>query len=807
MRNYILLKSFTRKYPALVTALPLCLGILTAYFSGINLSSYPAYLFIILLVLSGVILIFLYKSVRLSNYYLLIYSALLILFGLFSFQCKYFIADENIISGLFNDTREIKTLIRGVVSERPEVNNDRIRFMLSGISINDKSYSGEILASVYKNRFKNESLKEYKYGDVLEINGKLEALPRSKNPGEFDYGEYLRLHDVDAMFISFGYENISLTGSDPPGFYKGSILIPVKDYCVKIIDKFIGGDEGEYLKGLVLGERSNISREVKQNFINAGVAHIIAVSGLNVAYVIIVIWGLLVFIPVKHTYKILITIILLVFYMNLTGNTPSIIRATIMASIFLLAQLFERKPDSINITSFSALVILLINPAQLFDAGFILSFSAIFSLILIYPVFNRWLGLIEWYKNPGQDNLFIKAVKGLIILFTGTLAAQIGTLPVTAIMFKKISVVSLLANLFAIPLSNVALGLGFIMIIVSPVSVWLASVFASVNSLLLYLQLFLIEFCAGLDYAYFETYFADSLLLFVYFTVLILLVTSNIKNYRFRLLLCAVLISNYVIWKDVYNKTPYAEITYLSLGNSNSTLIKMPLGSSVLINAGSSGNNFTSAQRNIIPYLKAKNISQLDLLVINTLNRNEFKSLKYLVDNFPVNKLVVPVYYKPVFENKNLRESFDHVNIEYIENSKIINSKGNFRIYLYYDSLYRSSTMISQFSFGSQNFLFNDVKQEKENVLFEYLIDNSFKYRVYKTSGSGSFSVNSPAIITAADPEFIVISAAGNSRSSVNTEIFTETLQNNGYNVLNTPVSGAMIFKTNGAETKLIEWR
>lgn len=201
-------------------------------------------------------------------------------------------------------------------------------------------------------------------------------MPGERNPGEFDYGKYLKMHGVDAVFTGFGFESAKVTGREEPNLLRSYIIYPVREYSISKIDELIGGSEGEYLKGLLLGERSNIPKQVKENFINAGVAHIIAVSGLNVAYVIIIIWGILLFIPIKNTYKIFLTIASsLLFYMELTGNTPSIIRAVIMASIFLISQIAERRPNSYNIISFAALVILVIDPRQLFDAGLIISFT------------------------------------------------------------------------------------------------------------------------------------------------------------------------------------------------------------------------------------------------------------------------------------------------------------------------------------------------------------------------------------------------------------------------------------------------
>lgn len=171
-------------------------------------------------------------------------------------------------------------------------------------------------------------------------------------------------------------------------------------------------------------------------------------------------------------------------------------------------------------------------------------------------------------------------------MFTGTLAAQIGTLPITAIMFKKVSIISLAANLFAIPLSNISLAIGFIMVLLLLLSIWIASIFASVNSLLLYLQIQLIDVCAKWDYAFVETYFVDSMMFIFYYIILLLILTLTVKNYRSRLIFIMLLILNFVVWVDVSNKSIEAEITFLYTGSSNSTLIKMPGGSTVMINAG-----------------------------------------------------------------------------------------------------------------------------------------------------------------------------------------------------------------------------
>ncbi len=802
-----MLNSFRKKYPALTALIPLIAGIAISYYLKFNLSFLPEWLFISILIALVVFIFVLYpKSIK-SELYFFPYIMLILFFGIFSFQYRFYKSDPDNVS-LKIKGQLSNSVVKGTITEQPDINEERIRLLIGVSWLNDSPADGNLLVTVYKNKFKEDELKNLRYGDIVEVKGKAGELPNERNPGEFDYGKYLKMHGIEAVFTSYGFENISLSGHNDPNIFQSYVIIPVKEYSIKTIDELIGGQEGEYLKGLLLGEKSNISKDMKQNFINAGVAHIIAVSGLNVAYVILILWGILIFIPIKYAYKVLITIACLLFYMDLTGNTPSIVRAVIMASIFLIAQLAERKPNSYNIISFAALVILVIDPRQLFDAGFILSFSALLSIIIIYPVFEKWLNSITWYKALDSKKYSAKAFKGTVSLFTGTLAAQLGTLPITAIMFKKVSIVSLAANLFAIPLSNISLAIGFIMVLVSPISVWVASVFASVNSALLYLQISLIEICAKWDYSFVETYFVDSVLFIFYYIILVLILTLTIKNYRIRLVIIFLLIFNFVVWKDVSNKTSEAELTFLYTGSSNCTLIKMPGGSTVMINAGTSSDKYTFAGRSVIPYLKSNSIGSIDLLVMNTLDKNEFRNLLYLVNNFEISRIILPVYYKDIILNKGFIKNFADTKIDYVTGSKVINQKGNFRLYIYYDSLYKGQAMMTQFLYGDQSFIFNDASKP-EDIIFGavYLNKLDLSMQVLRVPGSGSFNYTPAEYITQTDPEYIVIGETVTGRKKVNSEIFSEALNESGYNILDVGKEGAIILKTNGDFTRRVVWR
>jgi len=786
--------------------LPLISGIIISYFVKKEILVLNSSVYTIILLFLAILIIVLYDFLFKNKLNFILYYLFIILFGFISFQFRHFNELESGVSQKIKDGLYDKIILKGIVSENPEIKQESIRMLLDDLEVDGAKAEGLVLASVYRNKFKETEPGEIGYGSIVEIEGSLENLPEPHNPGEFNYGEYLKLHGVNAVFYTYGFDKIKITGTTEPDFYKNRIINPVKKYSVDIINKYVGGDEGEYLKGLVLGERSNISKEIKEDFVNAGVAHIIAVSGLNVAYVIVIIWALLIFIPINQKYKIFLTIIILVFYMNLTGNTPSIIRATIMASVFLLAQVFERKIISFNIISFAALIILVIDPRQLFDAGFILSFSAILSIVILYPKIDQWLRNMNWYSNLNTEKPVGKSVKFILALFFGTLAAQIGILPVTALMFKKISVVSLIVNLFAIPLSNIALAAGFIIILVSVFSSWLASVFASFNIMLLYIQLKAIAYFAAFEYAFFEAFFVNFPFLIIYYLLLILIFTISKKNYTARIIIAVLILLNFAVISSIVTKTNKVQLTYLDVGNSNSTLIKMPEGTNILINSGSSTDKYFSAERNIMPYLKKQGCGVIDVLFINSLNLREYKNLMFLIKNYPVKKAVIPVYYKPLFDDMKIAGKVN-TDFEFITESKIFNRQGNFRIYVYYNPDLKGESMMSELVFGEQSFIFNDAKDILEDYINTSYLPDDNALMVLKASGSGSFDYNSAGFIAKAEPEFVIVSSSQKGRKKKDSGVFEQSLNETGYTVLKTGNEGAIIFETDGYETKRVMWR
>lgn len=218
-----------------------------------------------------------------------------------------------------------------------------------------------------------------------------------------------------------------------------------------VIDQyFSGSNSGAILKALTVGQKNDLDTEVKKSFSTSGTMHVLAVSGLHVG----IFYGLflLFFKSLLNTrWRALIIIFIisqLWLYALVTGLSPSVIRAVTMFSILIMGKLIKRKSNPYNLIFASAFMILLISPGMLFNVGFQLSYAAVLSIIFFTPRIDQFKP--QWM--PGK----------VWALLSVSLAAQIGTLPLTLFYFGKFPTYFLISNLLVIPAVFLILNVGFI---------------------------------------------------------------------------------------------------------------------------------------------------------------------------------------------------------------------------------------------------------------------------------------------------------------------------------------------------------
>ncbi len=342
-----------------------------------------------------------------------------------------------------------EVVIEGMVSADPEVrdNATHLRFSVSRIDpdgeegLEDwREVSGDVLLFVPR-------YPEYEYGDVLQVSGKLET---PSQDGEFDYKNYLENQGIYATMRIYSSEDIKLLETGQ-GIKPLEWIYSLRHSMADSIAEVMPEPQAALTQGILLGIRYNIPDDVRGDFIATGTAHLLAISGLHLSIMagILLSIGIWLFGKRRFIY-IWLALGMIWLYAILTGFHPPVVRGTIMASLFLSAELLGRQRTAITSLAFAAAVMVGIDPEILFDAAFQLSFLAIAGLIFITPPL-RELGRRTVGATLGEKGLIVSLGNIVSDGFSVTLAATIAVWPLIAYYFGVVSFVGPLATFLALP--------------------------------------------------------------------------------------------------------------------------------------------------------------------------------------------------------------------------------------------------------------------------------------------------------------------------------------------------------------------
>lgn len=421
--------------------------------------------------------------------------------------------------------------VMGVVAQSPTVHATFTSIIIECKNAHKSSEwkptTGKLLVRMYD--YKPNSLH---CGDQLLLAGTIEPIVSKKTIGAFDSKSFYALQKLYQQ-MNVGQSQTIKYGVDESYFLK-RISEQCAKYCENIIDKNITSkNEANISKALLLGVRSEVDKDLKRAYSNAGVIHVLAVSGLHVTILFAIFqiffrrW--MVRSRVGQIVSICLLLLLLWAFAFITGLTPSVVRAVVMFSLFLLAQLLSRRGDMTNTVFLSAFIMLLYNAHYLFDVGFQLSYLAVLGIIWIHP---WWFEKIE-FKNK----IYTKIFEATSI----TLAAQLSTAPLCIYYFHQFPTYFLPANLLVIFLTNGVMILLIALLACSWI-IWLPSLIAWLAQWLLFLSNRWVTMIDGLPLATVDSLSLDSIQLgciYLLFVGLILVISSKKFYYSYLCLLAA----------------------------------------------------------------------------------------------------------------------------------------------------------------------------------------------------------------------------------------------------------------------------
>ena len=420
-----------------------------------------------------------------------------------------------------------KGFVIGEVADDPKIkeNNVSIEINVSAIRDGDEwiETSGRTLLYLEK----DSASVLLRTGDRIVFSPELSGIENKGNPEEFDYRKYLAYNMIFSSDYLAG-DDWRLVDDEAVGFRPKLSRLRMK--LVGLLRDFgLSDDELGVMSAMTMGYSDILSDEIRHAYSSAGAMHILAVSGLHVG----IIYGIIVFLLsfIKNDklnwLKVLITITLIWLYALFTGLSPSVSRASLMFSLMSLGKLQKNSPGSLNAVFASMFILLVINPYNLVNIGFQLSYSAVIGIIILQP---RLYAIFE-VKNKFLDWIWS--------LTTVSVAAQLATMPLCFYYFHQFSNYFLLTNYVMIPISTIAIWTCFIFFAVS----WIPYISTAVAYCLSWLAKAMNYACLtieGLPFSTAQDIYIDVPQMILLFAIIVLFVTFFFFTKRYRHLFAAV---------------------------------------------------------------------------------------------------------------------------------------------------------------------------------------------------------------------------------------------------------------------------
>jgi competence protein ComEC len=722
--------------------------------------------------------------------------------------------DENHISRL--ETRKIKQF-RGLVIDYQHKKNNRNKYIISveTLSFADSQYTASGKIILYTKKLNQK----FYYGDRLQVDGALIVPSGIRNPGQFDYRDYLYNQNIYHMAQIDKADSIILLDQDQGNWFVQFIISPLRSYCQNTFSAYFDEQTSGLIMALILGEKQGLDKQMIDDFKKVGVVHVLAISGLHVGFIITFVFSLLSLLRLNQKSKIWSLLIILVIYIILVRFKTPVIRASSMAILYLLGQGLERKVSIYNIIFAAMTIILLFDPRELFNPGFHFSFLAVLSIIYGYDKLDRLIPVNSYLESYTNKYPWIAHAKMFIWLpFLVSASAVVGTFPLTLYYYGLLPTYALLANLIVIPLTGILVFLSLFLLFLAGLSdlfaLGLGRMIAVVNMILQRV----VEFVSDLPNASIITPTPTFIQILLLYTIILIALDLRKNLKKASLLLVVLLLLLILTFRPESLKS--MQVAFLDVGQGDAAFIRFPNQRTMLIDAGNRFPMWDEGEKTVLPYLQSINALQLNYLVGSHAHNDHIGGFRFLLETISVDTIVLNAYRYNSKYFSNLLSVISERNIPL----KIV-GKGDklipdplCRVYfLHPDSLHlksetysgaecNNSSVVMKVTYGENSILFTgDLEESGEQPLLLY--EDFLESEILKVGHHGSGTSTSTELLNSVKPVVAIISVAKKNKFKHPSPKTLDKLNRFGIKTYQTSNEGAIIFEIGPERISKVAWR
>jgi len=639
----------------------------------------------------------------------------------------------------------------------------------------------------------NQKTRHLMVGDQVRISARISDKSGSANFQEDQKNFGLKAEKIHSLAFTKSPQLIE-TLAVGSRFAPGRIVAQLRRSLQKRIEAHFWSSDanritvrGAILEALLLGQRGRLAPDIHRNLQASGLYHLLAISGAHVAIICFFLFQFFKILRVPKRISYLLLVVFLGFYAMLVEGRPSVIRATLMTGMYLLGKYFWKDINLLNTLSLSALVLLVMNPFNLFTLGFQLSFTATLAIILFFPHVIRHLPQFPLRLNE---------------LFAVTLTAQAGVLPIVAAGFNRITLSAFLLNFAALPLLFFIMAAGFLFLPLSFVCAPLAELWSQGLGFGVDLLLVVARLSTGplafLSYRIPTPHAWTSLGYFL--SGLLLLLPSRHRWQR------SITMGSFLVFLGILLSYPfspssgYLRVTFLDVGQGDSILIEFPGREKMLVDGGGSNyGTFDVGEHIVSPFLWRKGIKRIDFLVSTHPHPDHLRGLQAVLRNFRVGEFWEAFSYP---ENPVYRETVQflppELTIRKLYRGDVF-TRGTVRIEVVHPQRSRSFTsgdsndlsLVLRIRDHKTAFLLTgDIEIPAENDISD--AGCSVEAHVLKAPHHGSRSSSSWKFLQAVSPHILVISVGKNNRYNFPDPLVLQRYAQIGARVYRTDRDGAI---------------